>query len=69
MRFLDIRLRLEGGRLNCYHGLWYLKSDLTFVMEEITAFLARNTAETVVFRFKNEAGGAPPDAALHSYPI
>jgi len=56
VRFLDIRLKLSGGKLWLYHGVVYLGLSFDEVLGWITAFLDAHPTETIVMSVKNEAG-------------
>ena len=60
IRFLDIRCKLEGNKLNLYHGPAYLNMTFDEVLKDCTKFLHDHPKETIVMSLKNEAGSKTP---------
>jgi len=54
IRFLDIRLVLDGDELQCYHG--FIKCFVSFktVMQYVSDFLKSHPSECVIMSVKNE---------------
>ncbi|MCY9783500.1 phosphatidylinositol-specific phospholipase C [Nocardiopsis sp. EMB25] len=54
VRFLDVRTRHYRDAFTIHHGAEYLHLNFTDVVRDVSAFLARHPAETVLMRMKKE---------------
>ncbi|WP_116246834.1 phosphatidylinositol-specific phospholipase C [Nocardiopsis sp. FIRDI 009] len=54
VRFLDVRTRHYRDAFTIHHGAEYLHLNFTDVVRDVSAFLARSPAETVLMRMKKE---------------
>ena len=55
-RFFDIRLGVKGDSLGTYHGIFFLKSYFTEVLEEFDSFLKLHPSEGIIIRYRLETG-------------
>lgn len=64
VRYFDIRLRREDGKLNVYHG--YVNQELSFdqVLDDCYAFLESNPTEAIVMCIKEEYDAAGANSAF-----
>ena len=63
VRFLDIRLKLESGKLNVYHGIVSQNLNLDQVLSDCKAFLAAHPGETILLSIRDEAESDSADFA------
>ncbi|SEP86863.1 phosphatidylinositol-specific phospholipase C domain-containing protein [Neolewinella agarilytica] len=54
VRYLDIRLNIEDGKLQNYHGRCDQREDFGSILKTITSFLAANPSEGILMRVKRE---------------
>lgn len=64
VRLLDIRLKLQGERLQVYHGIVDQKTTLEAVLTASYAFMIKNPTEAIVMSIKNEQGRVNEQQAL-----
>ena len=54
VRFLDIRLKNNGGKLNCYHSFINCLYSFDSVMKAVSSFLKAHPSECIIMSIKNE---------------
>jgi len=69
IRFVDIRLRAQDGRLDCQHDMCYLDSNFGTVLSDAQKFLAQNPTEFLLMRIRDEyaGNGNVEDVLLKTY--
>ena len=56
VRFLDIRLKLNGDRLRAVHGIVDQRLNFSSIVEDVDNFLSKNPGEFLFVSIKDEAG-------------
>lgn len=60
IRFLDVRLKKDGAKLEAYHSSVRLHTNFSEIMSTCYAFLRNNNSETIIISIKNEGKGEEP---------
>ncbi|WOO80002.1 1-phosphatidylinositol phosphodiesterase [Vanrija pseudolonga] len=67
VRFLDVRLKVEKGRLETYHGIRPERSTLKAELDAIESFFVQHPRETVIVSIKEETPPWHPDFSQMVY--
>lgn len=66
IRFLDIRLRKDGNKLEAYHGGIRLHVNFGEIQDTCVSFLKANPGETIIMSIKNEDKGRENTEDIYS---